>query len=179
MKKNTKIFVGVLAAVLLLSASVAYALSDTANEAAISGKEQVKDVVSVNDESVPLTEAIEASSRASTDAYGFSVSELSPVGIQAADAQMIARDTAIETAAKHLENMDIILPPKLRERRSGQVLTHLSWSPRSRDRQNDAGCSVMAIVGRSWRRPARFTGRSRFAPCRFGHGRRCVHGRAS
>lgn len=110
MKKNTKIFVGVLAAVLLLSASVAYALSDTANEAAISGKEQVKDVVSVNDESVPLTEAIEASSRASTDAYGFSVSELSPVGIQAADAQMIARDTAIETAAKHLENMTSSVP---------------------------------------------------------------------
>ena len=134
MKKKTKIFVGVLAAVLLLSASVVYALSDTANEAAVSGKEQVKDVVSVNDESVPLTEAIEASSRASTDAYGFSVSELSPVDIQAADAQMIARD-----------------------------------------RQNDAECSVMG--SHVPRRPARFTGRSRFAPCRFGHGRRCIHRR--
>lgn len=175
MKKNTKIFVGVLAAVLLLSASVAYALSDTANEAAISGKEQVKDVVSVNDESVPLTEAIEASSRASTDAYGFSVSELSPVGIQAADAQMIARDTAIETAAKHLENMTSSVPSSVNAVLAG--FTDSGAGLRSRDRQNDAGCSVMG--SHVPRRPARFTGRSRFAPCRFGHGRRCVHGRAS
>ena len=95
---------------LLLSASVAYALSETAGEAAGSDKEQVKDVISVNDESVPLTEAIEASSRASTDDYGFSVSELSPVGTQAADAQMIDRDTAIKTATKHLENMTAYVP---------------------------------------------------------------------
>ena len=57
MKKRIKIFAGALAAVLILSASVAYALSAEPEAAKASGREQVLDTVSVCDESVPLTES--------------------------------------------------------------------------------------------------------------------------
>ena len=47
MKKRIKIFAGALAAVLILSASVAYALSAEPEAAKASGREQVLDTVSV------------------------------------------------------------------------------------------------------------------------------------
>lgn len=55
MKKRIKIFAGALAAVLILSASVAYALSAEPEAAKASGREQVLDTVSVCEKSVPLT----------------------------------------------------------------------------------------------------------------------------
>ena len=55
MNKRIKIFAGALAAVLALSASVAYALSAEPESAKASGREQVLDTVSVCEKSVPLT----------------------------------------------------------------------------------------------------------------------------
>lgn len=55
MNKRIKIFAGALAAVLALSASVAYALSAEPESATASGREQVLDTVSVCEKSVPLT----------------------------------------------------------------------------------------------------------------------------
>lgn len=56
MNKRIKIFAGALAAVLILSASVAYALSAEPEAAKASGREQqVSDTVSVCEKAVPLT----------------------------------------------------------------------------------------------------------------------------
>ena len=56
MNKRIKIFAGALAAVLALSASVAYALSAEPESETASGREQqVSDTVSVCEKSVPLT----------------------------------------------------------------------------------------------------------------------------
>ena len=109
MNKRVKIFVGALAAVLVLSASVAYALSAEPESAAISGGEQqVSDTVSVCERSVPLTEALPAP--ADTADHGFSVTELTSESTQAAGNTMVDRDAAISVAAKHLEAMTSSAP---------------------------------------------------------------------
>lgn len=109
MNKRVKIFVGALAAVLVLSASVAYALSAEPESAAGSGGEQqVSDTVSVCERSVPLTEALPAP--ADTADHGFSVTELTSESTQSAGNTTVDRDAAISVAAKHLEAMTSSAP---------------------------------------------------------------------
>ena len=109
MKKRIKIFAGALAAVLILSASVAYALS--AEPEAASGREQVLDTVSVCDESVPLTGTLRAlTDRVDPADRGFSVAELAAESVQSSGNAMIDRDAALLVASKHLEAMTSSAP---------------------------------------------------------------------
>lgn len=108
MKKRIKIFAGALAAVLILSASVAYALSAEPEAAKASGREQVLDTVSVCDESVPLTGILRAP--ADPADCGFSVAELAAESVQSSGNAMIDRDAALLVASKHLEAMTSSAP---------------------------------------------------------------------
>ena len=108
MKKRIKIFAGALAAVLILSASVAYALSAEPEAAKASGREQVLDTVSVCDESVPLTGILRAP--ADPADCGFSVAELAAESVQSSGNAMIDRDAALSVASKHLEAMTSSAP---------------------------------------------------------------------
>ena len=93
MNKRIKIFAGALAAVLILSASVAYALSAEPEAAKASGREQVLDTVSVCDESVPLTGTLRAlTDRVDPADRGFSVAELAAESVQSSGNAMIDRD---------------------------------------------------------------------------------------
>ena len=108
MNKRIKIFAGALAAVLILSASVAYALSAEPEAAKASGREQVLDTVSVCDESVPLTGILRAP--ADPADCGFSVAELAAESVQSSGNAMIDRDAALSVASKHLEAMTSSAP---------------------------------------------------------------------
>ena len=111
MKKRIKIFAGALAAVLILSASVAYALSAEPEAAKASGREQVLDTVSVCDESVPLTGTLRAlTDRVDPADRGFSVAELAAESVQSSGNAMIDRDAALSVASKHLEAMTSSAP---------------------------------------------------------------------
>ena len=106
MNKRIKIFAGALAAVLILSASVAYALSAEPEAAKARGREQVLDTVSVCDESVPLTGTLRAlTDRVDPADRGFSVAELAAESVQSSGNAMIDRDAALLVASKHLEAM--------------------------------------------------------------------------
>ena len=112
MNKRIKIFAGALAAVLALSASVAYALSAEPESATASGREQqVSDTVSVCDESVPLTGTLRAlTDRVDPADRGFSVAELAAESVQSSGNAMIDRDAALSVASKHLEAMTSSAP---------------------------------------------------------------------
>lgn len=111
MNKRVKIFAGALAAVLVLSASVAYALSAEPEAAKASGREQVLDTVSVCDESVPLTGTLQAlTDRVDPADRGFSVAELAAESVQSSGNAMIDRDAALSVASKHLEAMTSSAP---------------------------------------------------------------------
>ncbi len=109
MNKRIKIFAGALAAVLVLSASVAYALSSEPKAAVSDGSQpQVSDTVSVCGSAVPLTESLQALN--STADHGFSVTELAGEGVQTAANTMIDRDAALSLASKQLEAMTSSVP---------------------------------------------------------------------
>ncbi len=108
MKKHIKILAGALAVVLVLSASVAYALSTEPEAANAGGREQVLDTVSVCDRSVPLTGTLQALTDASEQ--GFSVAELAAESVQSSGNAMIGRDAALSVASKHLEAMTSSAP---------------------------------------------------------------------
>ncbi len=111
MRKHMKIFIGLLAVMLVLSASVAYALSAEPEAAKASGREQVLDTVSVCDESVPLTGTLQAlTDRVDPADRGFSVVELAPESVQSSGNAMIDRDAALSVASKHLEAMTSSAP---------------------------------------------------------------------
>ena len=96
MKKRIKIFAGALAAVLILSASVAYALSAEPEAAKASGRRSGLDTVSVCDESVPLTGTLRAlTDRVDPADRGFSVAELAAESVQSSGNAMIDRDAAL------------------------------------------------------------------------------------
>lgn len=111
MRKHMKIFIGLLAVMLVLSASVAYALSAEPEAAKASGREQVLDTVSVCDESVPLTGTLQTlTDRVDPADRGFSVAELAAESVQSSGNAMIDRDAALSVASKHLEAMTSSAP---------------------------------------------------------------------
>lgn len=111
MRKHMKIFIGLLAVMLVLSASVAYALSADPEAAKASGREQVLDTVSVCDESVPLTGTLRAlTDRVDPADRGFSAAELAAESVQSSGNAMIDRDAALSVASKHLEAMTSSAP---------------------------------------------------------------------
>lgn len=111
MKKNSRVFTGIIVAMLVLSASVAYALSTPIDESSNGSAEPVQGTVSVHDTSVPLTGTVDALTNSTNiQEHGFSISEFSPISTQSADVQIISQEAAITAATNRLEAMTSSTP---------------------------------------------------------------------